>query len=87
MDAISALLAQLNTLSPLGVIALLGLIIYMLVKAKDAKVEVDSKIATITDNHLHGLPEMAESLKRIEAVLQNVNDNIVHVRARINGGH
>lgn len=87
MDAIAALLTQLNTLSPLGVIALLGLIIYMLVKAKDAKVDVDAKIDMIKDNHLHGLPEMAEALKRIETVLQNMNDNIVWVKARINGGH
>lgn len=87
MDTITTLLSQLNSLSPLGVIALLGLIIYMLVKAKDAKVDVDAKIDMIRDNHLHGLPEMTESLKRIETVLQNINDNLVWVKARINGGH
>ena len=81
------LLPQLNTLSPLGVIALLGLIIFMLVKAKAAKVEMDTKVSNIAENHLHGLPEMTESLKRIESVLSNINDNIIHVKARINGGH
>lgn len=86
MDALTAFLNTLNTLSPLAVIALLGLVIFMLVKAKEAKVDVDRKVATITDNHLHGLPDMAESLKRIEGTLQNMNDNIVYIRARVNGG-
>ena len=87
MDTVATLLSQLNTLSPLGVIALLGLIIYMLVKAKDAKVDVAAQIDIIRENHLHGLPEMTEALKRIETVLQNMNDNIVHIKARVNGGH
>ena len=86
MDSITALLNTLNTLSPLAVIALLGLVIFMLVKAKAAKVDVDRQVSIITDNHLHGLPEMTESLKRIEGILQSLNDNIIYIKARINGG-
>jgi len=87
METLISLLATLNTLSPLAVIALLGLVIFMLVKAKEAKSDVDAKVATITDNHLHGLPDMEDSLKRIENLLQNMNDNIIYIRARVNGSN
>lgn len=85
MDAIVVLLQTLNTLSPLGVIAMLGLVIFMLVKAKSAKSDMDEQIALISHNHLSGLPEMAESLRRIESLLQTMNDNITYIRARVNG--
>ena len=85
MDAIVVLLQTLNTLSPLGVIAMLGLVIFMLVKAKSAKSDMDEQIALISHNHLSGLPEMAESLRRIESLLQTMNDNTTYIRARVNG--
>lgn len=85
MTEIVTLLTVLNTLSPVGVIALLGLIIFMLVRAKYDKKDMDKKVALISDNHLSGLPDMASSLMRIEGLLQTMNDNIVYIRARMNG--
>ena len=85
METLIPLLNTLNTLSPLGLAALLGLIIFMLVKAKSAKAHMDSQISTIAHNHLSGLPDMAESLKRIETLLQNMNDNITWIKAKVNG--
>ena len=82
MESLIALLNTLNTLSPLAVIALLGLVIFMLVKAKGAKEDMDAKVAEITDNHLHGLPEMAEILQRIEVKL---GEEFSYIRARLNG--
>lgn len=71
-------LGALNSLSPLAVIALLGVVIYMLVKNQKGQ-------ETLTSNHLHELPEMAETLRRIEASLNTVKDNTFYIRARING--
>lgn len=85
MGGLVELLQTLDKLSPIGVIALLGLIIFLLVRAKDAKIEMDKKVSLISENHLSGLPEMADSLRRIENQLQSMNDNIVYIRARVNG--
>ena len=85
MESLIQLLNVLNSFSPVGVIALLGLVIFMLVKAKDAKLDVDKKMSVISDNHLSGLPDMVSSLARIEDLLQSMNDNIVYIKARLNG--
>lgn len=82
METIIELLNTLNTLSPLAVIGLLGTVIFLLVKGKTA---TDTKVETLTTNHLHDLPDMAESLKRIEGLLQGMNEHIIYIRARING--
>lgn len=81
----SELLTALNAMSPLAVIALLAIVIYQLVLQGKGQ----RKIAT---NHLHGLPEMASSLERIEGLLEkieerlgDVHDNTLYIRARING--
>lgn len=56
------LLALLNSFSPLGVIALLAYIVYLLVNQRQ-------QVHAIKTNHLHGLPEMLEILHRIELTL------------------
>ena len=87
MDPILTLLNTLNTLSPLAVIALLGLVIYMLIKSKAKNLfDMGDRVDAISNNHLSGLPEMEDTLRRIEGLLQNMNDNIIYIRARINGG-
>lgn len=83
MESILALLETLNSLSPLAVIALLGTVIFLLVKGKG---DVDGKYTTITENHLHDLPDMVAALGRIETLMQNMNDNIIYIKARVNGG-
>lgn len=82
MDTLITLLNTLNTLSPLAVIALLGTVIFLLVKGKT---NVDTKVEAIATNHLHDLPDMVASLGRIENLLQTLNDNVIYIRARVNG--
>lgn len=81
-------LTELNNLTPLGVIALLGLVIYYLVKNKGLPAPKNS-IEKIEKNHLH---EIKETLGRIERFLiennrltNEINNNITWVKARLNG--
>ena len=71
------LFSFLQGVQPIGVIALLGLIIYMLVKSRQDKTD-------IVDNHLHELPEILESLKRIEVKLDKMSDGITYLKAKSN---
>jgi hypothetical protein len=73
------LLNTLNGLTPLAVIGLSLVIIYLLVKQRQ-------QTSQISDNHLSGLPEMQATLDRIETCLLDVRDNTVHIKARLNGG-
>jgi hypothetical protein len=77
MDLVQ-ILNSLNSLSPLAVIGGMGYIIYLLVKNRGS-------VRSIQTNHLHELPEMAATLRRIEDRLESMNDNVVYIRARING--
>lgn len=79
------LLALLNSFSPLGVIALLAYIVYLLV-AKNGPVR------QIRDNHLHGLPSMeaslqalAQSAERQEKLLSEIAGGMNYLRGRLNG--
>ena len=81
MDLLLQILQILSNFSPLGVIALLGVVIFMLVKAKQ---EVAGKVDVLADNHLH---EVNDSLRRIETLLQDINTNVIWLRARANGKH
>lgn len=78
MQAITSLLAGLNALSPLAVIGLLGLV--LLFQARNR-----ATLTEVTDNHLHAMPDIVLALQRIEQTLKDINDNVVYVRARING--
>jgi hypothetical protein len=79
MDAIIELLKLLNSLSPLAVIALLGLIIYKQVKDKPAS---EASVEEIKSNHLHEMPEILATLQRIEVKL---GEEFAYIKARING--
>jgi hypothetical protein len=88
MDIVIEFLTTLSAMSPLAVIALLGTIIFMMVKGKTA---ADSKVETIASNHLHELPQiaadiraMAESLQRIEV---KMGEDFNYLKGRINGRH
>ena len=67
MDTLIALLSTLNNLSPLAIIGLLGTIIFMMVKGKTA---ADGKVETIATNHLHELPEIADTLRQMAETLR-----------------
>jgi hypothetical protein len=81
-----AILAALGTLSPS---LLLGTILFVLVGGLAAMIYL--QVVTqrgqnvIATNHLHDLPAMAETLSRIEDQLRTMNDNIIYIRARLNG--
>jgi hypothetical protein len=77
MDALIAFLTTLNSLSPLAVIALLGTIIFMLVKCKTASAKA---LHTVQTNHLHELPDMAETLRRIET---RMAEDFTYIKAKI----
>jgi len=79
MDTIIELLKLLNSLSPLAVIALLGLIIYKQVKDKPAS---EASVEEIKSNHLHEMPEILATLQRIEV---NLGEEFAYIKARING--
>ena len=80
MEFLTTVVESLNSLSPLAVIGLLGIVIYMLVRNKK---DSDAQNSMLTSNHLHEMPEMAESLRRIE---QSLAENFSYIRARLNGG-
>ncbi len=72
------LVTALNALTPLGLAGGLAYIIYVLAKQK-------KQVSNLQTNHLHELPEMAADLRAMRELLQSVNDNVIYVRARING--
>lgn len=77
-ESIVTLLNTLNALSPLAVIGLLSVIIYVIVYKQPSKRELN----IIKHNDLHYLPEMAETLRRMEVTM---GENFAHIRARLNG--
>ncbi len=89
METLKGLIELFNSLSPLGLAGLLGFIIYKLIEGNKSLTSMSadstSRLESIASNHLHGLPEMTASLERIEKILQAMNDNIIYIRARVNG--
>ena len=79
MEALTEFLQLLNSLSPLAVIALLGTVIFMLVTGKT---KAGAQIKEVQNNHLHELPEIAETLRRIEL---KMSEDFAYIKARING--
>ena len=75
MEPITELLKLLDTLSPLAVIALLGVIILLLVRGKQ-------QVTSIKSNDLHHLGEMSEILQRIEVILAK---EFSWIRAKLDG--
>ena len=75
MDAMIDLLKAINSLTPLGAVGLCLFIIYLQVKGKQ-------QVTNITDNHLHGLPDIIVALQRIEVKL---GEEFAYIRARLNG--
>lgn len=81
MDTLVELLKTLNSLSPLAVIALLGLVLFYQAKAKT---KTDVSFDTLANNHLHELPTILETLQRMEVANANAFSTII---AKLNGGH
>jgi hypothetical protein len=69
MDALTHFLEALNTMSPLAVIALLGTVIFLMVKGKQ---DADAQYETMTGNHLHELPQIASDIRAMSETLQRI---------------
>lgn len=86
MEPIIGLLTTLNALTPVGVLGLSLVIIYLLVKGKTS---TDKKVDAIRGNDLHELVEMAEMLRRMEGTLQRLevklSEDLAWLKARVNG--
>lgn len=82
MDTVLSIVTALNALTPLGLAAGLGYIIYHMI-AKNGN------IRTISDNHLSDLPEIAEAMKDMAQILQRIEvaqgENFAYIKARLNG--
>ena len=66
MSALISLLATLNSLTPLAVIALLALVLFLQAKNHRSASDHANAIADMRDNDLHELPTILETLRRIE---------------------
>lgn len=79
MQDIIGIVGALNSLSPLGLAAGLGYVIYLLVRGKQ---HVQGEIHQIRTNDLHELGDMAETLRRIEV---KISEEFSYIRAKLNG--
>lgn len=75
MEWLASLVLQLNSLTPLAIIGLLGVIIFLLVRSKQ-------QVNHLKHNDLHNLPEMLAILQRIEVRLA---EEFSWMRAKLNG--
>lgn len=98
MEALIQLLSRLTPAALLAVLVLaviggLGYIIYLLVKQERASRD---SMEALTSNHLHELPSIAETLRRIETQqaslaaallgqLADVRESLAYLKARLNG--
>ena len=72
MDSLLQLLQILNAFTPLGVAALLGLALFVIIWKNPFK-PMQSAVTEIKDNHLHGVVDQLENinntLQRIEVTM------------------
>ena len=95
MELLISFLTTLNSLSPLAVIALLGTVIFILVKGKSftgKKIsETAAQVSEIKDNHLHEMPAVVEGIKEMNETLRrmemSMSENFAYIKARINGAN
>ena len=83
LSTIGMLRTIVTVLSPYAVLVLLGLVLFYQYRHFNGNAK---KLDTLTDNHLHPLPEMEAALTRIEALLQSMNNNIIYIRAKVGNG-
>ena len=81
MSEILLVLQAANGLSPLAIIGLLATAIILLTKSRR---EVQEKITTLTDNHLHDLPLLLQNSNRTVDTLQRIEIKLGELVAAIN---
>lgn len=90
-----------QTVSPLGIIALLVLVIYQMVKNSGALskttgtedtiskknlsdfIAINKKLDLLSENHLSGLPEMSDTLKRLDTKSDKIIELLTRIDARL----
>jgi hypothetical protein len=89
MEAIISFLTLLQSLSPLAIIALLGVVIFKLVW-KNPIQPIETSLHELKSNHLHELPGMADNLNKIVEVLQRMEvkqgEEFSFIRAKLTNG-
>ena len=80
MTEILELLKAVNGMTPIGIITLMAIIIFLLVKGrKDVK--------DLSDNHLHDLPLLVENSNRTVDVLQRIEvrlgEDLTYIKERV----
>ena len=89
MEILLELLRTLSAFTPIGVAALLGLAIFIMVWKNPFK-PLESSIAEVKDNHLHELPGIAENLKTAVEILQRMEveqaKEFSFLRAKLSNG-
>ena len=86
MTSIISFLTALNTLSPLAVIALLGLVLWRMAgHATVARTAVETRTAVenLRTNDLHELPTIVLTLKAVEGALSNQADTLRRIELRL----
>ena len=86
MSTLLSFLAALNTLSPLAVIALLGLVLWRMAghaTVARAAVETRTAVEHIRTNDLHELPTIVLTLKAVEGALSNQADTLRRIELRL----
>lgn len=69
MTEVLELIKAANGITPLGLSALLAVIIWMLVRGKKS---VAAQVRALGDNHLHSVPDIAANMERIVDTLQRI---------------
>ncbi len=95
---IAQVLGTTATPGQLLVIVAIGYVIYLLNKnKKETEPEIDDEgrpitLKLLTENHLHELPQMNETLTRIETSLKEIskkqddaNNTLAYLKGRMNG--
>ncbi len=78
LDFLRTLVTILNSLSTVGLLGGMSYIVYLALKNK-------KNVKVISDNHLSGLPEMNETLKRIEGGVNALVADSAYIKGRLNG--
>lgn len=92
MENLNTFLELINSLSPLAIIALLGITIFLLVYKhpfRDVVKPLESSLDEVKSNHLHELPELVKNSRQTVEVLQRIevklSEDFSYLRARLNG--
>lgn len=85
MQLIISFLSALNAMSPLGIIALLALVLFYQARNNKATVAHTETLTTLKTNDLHELPEIASGIQKLLEVVQRIEVGQATIIAKLNG--